>query len=142
MGFMRDIELVEKITVSNINTDDSYENNDEHDENIVLKSQALKRKKSRTKEEAIDRLADALSTPQLYNSPHHLFYHHLHLHFLWMLLMHFFIIIGHELRSLNEERCHVEYSYVYSQGKKETYKLILLYNVTNISLLLIKPKRG
>lgn len=64
MGFMRDIELSEIITVSNINTRDSYEDDDEHDENEAPENQSSKRKKSRTKEEAIDRLTDALNTSQ------------------------------------------------------------------------------
>lgn len=125
MGFMRDIELVEKITVSNINTDDSYENNDEHDENIDPKGQALKRKKSRTKEEAIDRLADALSAPQpaiqfpappvLPPPPPP---------FPMDAIDAFFIIIGHELRSLNESmRSDVMlniHTYIHKEKKKHT----------------------
>lgn len=125
MGFMRDIELVEKITVSNINTDDSYENNDEHDENIVPKGQALKRKKSRTKEEAIDRLADALSAPQpaiqfpappvLPPPPPP---------FRMDAIDAFLIMIGHELRSLNESmRSDVMlniHTYIHKEKKKHT----------------------
>ncbi|KYQ55155.1 hypothetical protein ALC60_05964 [Trachymyrmex zeteki] len=65
MGFMREIDLVEKNTVSNITMNDSCEDtNDDHDENEAPKEQASKQKKSRTKEEAIDRLTDALSAPQ------------------------------------------------------------------------------
>jgi len=86
MRFMRDIQLVDKISVSNINMDDS-EDNDEHDENEAPKGQASKRKKSRSKEEAIDRLADAISASPVVVFLHHLFCHHLYLR--RMPLMHF-----------------------------------------------------
>ncbi|XP_067208771.1 uncharacterized protein [Linepithema humile] len=127
MGFMRDIELVEKNTVSNININDSYE--DEHDENEAPKGQASKRKKSKTKEEAIDRLADALSTPQpaiqfpappifpppIFPPPPPPM----------DAVDAFLTMIGHELRSLNDSmRSDVMlniHTYIHEEKKKHTH---------------------
>jgi len=122
MGFMRDIQLVNKISVSNINMDDS-EDNDEHDENEAPKGQASKRKKSRSKEEAIDRLADAISAsqpavqfpapPVLPPPPSPT-----------DAIDAFLIMIGHELRSLNNSiRSDVMlniHTYIHKEKKKYT----------------------
>jgi len=48
MGVMCDIQLVDKISVSNINMNDSYENNDEHDKNEGPKDQTWKPKQRRS----------------------------------------------------------------------------------------------
>jgi len=48
MGVMRGIQLIDKISVSNINMNDNYEDNDEHDENEAPKGQALKPKQRRS----------------------------------------------------------------------------------------------